>query len=272
VQVSSTAGGVLEPENALIPDGKLMAGEITSRLMKFGTAFRWLMDKRLASVPAAMFAQLYHWRNSLFVQQGSLDDLSSLTLVEKQATLYVAFLWTCNVDWCFQFLEGIGAMAALCQVCVEIWACGTMNPLLRHYSLRLVSGFCQVQPIYATIMADEGRAKMVSNAIRLTFSSWDVRALRHVLRIVVAALAFALKVPVLPRNCMLTVQDHLGKPDGSELHDLWKAGAPKRANRGDHHLFRPEFLEQLMFGANIQTVTAKRRVMLIHVFGLYGSR
>ena len=41
VQLSTNVGGVVDPEDALIPDAKLMAGEVVSRLMKFGEAFRW---------------------------------------------------------------------------------------------------------------------------------------------------------------------------------------------------------------------------------------
>jgi hypothetical protein len=186
----------------------------------------------------------------MFAQQGNLDDFASMTLLEKQATLYVSVLWTCHVEWCFQFMEGLGAMAALSHVFVEIWACKTMNPVLRHYALRLVSNFCQVHPIYASIMADESRAKLVAEAISLTFSIWDVRALRHVLRFTLAAIAFALQVPVLPRNNQITVRDFLGRPDGIELHEYWKAGAPKRADRGaDQHLFKTELLEKLVIWA-----------------------
>eukprot|EP00927_Polykrikos_kofoidii_P072534 TRINITY_DN68639_c0_g1_i1.p1 TRINITY_DN68639_c0_g1~~TRINITY_DN68639_c0_g1_i1.p1 ORF type:complete len:1218 (-),score=141.06 TRINITY_DN68639_c0_g1_i1:58-3609(-) len=242
------SGAVSEPEDALMPDAKVMAGAIMARLMTLKDAFTWITERRYAAIAASMFAQLHHWRNDVFDLQGSdcsLAVVSTVSLPERQATLYLALLWSFNVEWGFEHL-GLGSMATLSHVLLNIWARHT-NHVMRHYSMRILSTWSQVHPIYISIMADESRAALVEQAVHQTFGAWDVRSLRQILRIVIAALAFALRIPVVPESVKISIARCLLKPDGKPLNELIREGGALRADMlSNRHLMKPNFLMQLI--------------------------
>lgn len=234
-----------EPEAVLVPEAKLMAGNVTARLMAVGEAFRWVADRRQAATPEQMCSQLYHWRARLLAQQGDLNDLATVTLMERQATLYFSLLYVIHVEHGLKYI-GIGCMAAIAGVSLEVWARHN-NPLMRHYALRTLSGLWQVQPIYAYIMAKAHTAELVEAAVHQTLSSFDVRSLRRVLHLFVASLAFALEMATMTEYTRGSVASALRTPDGLELAELMRSGAAAKANlAAERHLLRPAFLRQLI--------------------------
>eukprot|EP00929_Paragymnodinium_shiwhaense_P112708 TRINITY_DN80975_c0_g1_i1.p1 TRINITY_DN80975_c0_g1~~TRINITY_DN80975_c0_g1_i1.p1 ORF type:complete len:3310 (+),score=790.33 TRINITY_DN80975_c0_g1_i1:1463-9931(+) len=237
--------GVVDPEDALLPEAKMFAGSICARLMRLSATFEWIKDKRVSSISQSMFAQLHHWRIHLFVLQGSLSVISSVTLMERQAMLYMTLLWVQNIDWGFENL-GIGQMATFAQLSLEIWA-RHGNPMLRHYALRMVSMWGQIHPVYCAMMAEESKAQMMEQAVHQTFGVWDVRALRHVLRILSASLAFALRLPVLPEAVVIETTRCCNKGDGKRLGKLMEEGGALRADSAAaRHLLKPSFLSQVI--------------------------
>lgn len=236
---------VMDPPEALVPDAKLMAGELTARLMSVKEAYQWVAEKRIAATSVSIFAQLYHWRTHLFTHQGSLSTLATVSVMERQATLYFALVYVLTVEWGFKNL-GLGSMGAIAELCQEIWA-RHANPLMRHYALRIFGQLIQVEPIYVYILNDSGRAQLMETAVHQTFGSWDIRALRQVLYILTASLAFTVHLPVLPAATNRLVARALQDPGAREQSELLRAGGALRAGyAAERHLLRPKFLTQII--------------------------
>eukprot|EP00928_Gymnodinium_smaydae_P099166 TRINITY_DN9391_c0_g1_i2.p1 TRINITY_DN9391_c0_g1~~TRINITY_DN9391_c0_g1_i2.p1 ORF type:complete len:2727 (-),score=688.67 TRINITY_DN9391_c0_g1_i2:97-8277(-) len=242
---SEEQADVMDPEDALLPEAKMMAGAITARLLTVPDGYNWVAATRVASTCVAMYAQLYHWKALLHVHQSAYPVLNTMTLMERQATLYLSMLWVLSLEWGFEYL-GIGNMATICSLCVDFWA-RHPNKMMRHYSLRSISMWFQVEPIYSFVMADPPQADLVSKAVDQTFSAWDVRALRHMLRILCAALAFALKIPVMPKSAEITISRAVERPGAKYLSELMKDGAALRASyAAEKYLLRPKFLADII--------------------------
>eukprot|EP00930_Biecheleria_cincta_P042926 TRINITY_DN29538_c0_g1_i1.p1 TRINITY_DN29538_c0_g1~~TRINITY_DN29538_c0_g1_i1.p1 ORF type:complete len:5332 (-),score=1004.55 TRINITY_DN29538_c0_g1_i1:66-16061(-) len=233
-------------ETKHLPDAKMLAGRVTSLLLSLPDAYKYIQDRRAAGESVAMLSQLHHWRDAVFDQQGSVAVLSSVTLLERQATLYLAMLSCQTIDWCFENL-GLAHMDVFCSMFLKMWGLHP-NVVLKHHALRLVSAFCQIATVYASLVQDNSNAELVSDAIHRTFGIWDVRELRHVMRLVIAALCHALNVPTTSELFSTLVARSLQrKADCAKLVEVLRNGATARSNaNASKHILKAAHLSQVL--------------------------
>jgi len=244
--VGDQAQAPAETSDALpLPEAKMIAGAITSRIMHTPDTYRCVQQPRFAHQSVAMFAQVHNWRILIFEQQGSMSVVSTVPLFERCSTLYLALLSVTTLDWLIEQL-GLGHMAVLAHLFLQIWSTHA-NIVMQHHSLRLFCSFCQVHVLYASVLAHTPNAEVLRQAVHRMWGKWDVRELRHVLRLLVAALAFALGLPVLHDHLATSVRLALAKPDAFSLSEILRQGGILRANQAAaEHLLLTGFLKQML--------------------------
>merc|ERR1719183_1478228 len=126
---------------------------------------------------------------------GSVSVVASVHLEERCASLFMYMLSSLNLDWMVNFF-GVGIMEVLSLLTLDMWH-RHPNVVIQHHALRLFGTFCQVHPLYCAVFAEETKASRVREAVHRMFGQHDIRELRHVLRVLMAALSFALNVPTL---------------------------------------------------------------------------
>lgn len=226
-------------------EAKMYAGAIASGMLVHQEAYRFIRERRMAFYPEAMFLTLHHWRTELVVNQGSVPVLQTVGLIERCAALFTDLLSTVSIEWCIENL-GLGHMDVYAGMFLEFWS-EHVNPVLKHHSLRIFSAFCQLHPLYASCLADPVKSRWVKDGVHRTFGHWDVRELRHLMRIQVAALAFALGVSVTPEHVNITVNRALECEGCEGLKAKMDGGAAVSANiSASKYLILVKYLAQIL--------------------------
>eukprot|EP00931_Biecheleriopsis_adriatica_P096456 TRINITY_DN7010_c0_g1_i1.p1 TRINITY_DN7010_c0_g1~~TRINITY_DN7010_c0_g1_i1.p1 ORF type:complete len:5389 (-),score=1202.56 TRINITY_DN7010_c0_g1_i1:94-16260(-) len=233
-------------ETFVLTDAKMLAGAVISRLLFLPDAYKYVQERRASKNSVAMYSQLHHWRNAVFDQQGSVAVLPTVTLLERCATLYVAMISCQTVDWCFENM-GLAHMDIFTPIMLKLWSLHP-NPTLKHHALRIFSGFCQIHTLYSSVLQSHAWAEQVGNAIHRTFGIWDVRELRHVMRLMIASLSHALNIPTMSELFGTLVARSLArKADCKKLVEVLRNGAAPRATQNAaKHVLRANYLTQVL--------------------------
>lgn len=233
-------------ETLTLQEAKLLAGAVASRLLSLPDAYKYIQDRRARVHALGMFSQIHHWSDAVFEQQGSIAELSTVTLLERQSTLYMAMLSCETLDWCLENL-GLGQMDVFTPIWLRLWA-SHPNVVIKHHAMRLFSNFCQVHCLFASVLQAESRAKLANEAIHRTFGFWDVRELRHLLRLMVAVLCHVLSIPTCNVHFSALVARMLArKLDCPKLAETLRLGAAPRASSfASKYMFRTGYLQQIL--------------------------
>lgn len=233
-------------ETRVLSEAKMIAAAVATWLLQHPEAYRWFSQRRVMHYAIGMFSQLHHWRTAVMEQQGSLSVLATVGLLERFATFYMAVLSSLTVEWCLENV-GLAQMGALLPVFLEMWS-RHANAVVKHHALRIFSNYCQVHVLYVSILSSEPQAEVLASAMHRTFGSWEVRDLRHIIRLLVAALAHALVIPVMPEHVSTTVVQALRqKSDCAALLALLQEGGALRADSAaSRHLLLAKFLSQVL--------------------------
>ncbi|CAE8638442.1 unnamed protein product, partial [Polarella glacialis] len=233
-------------EIQVLQDAKMLAGAVVTQLLALSDTYRYIQDRRALAHATGMFAQLHHWRRAVFDQQGSLSVLSTVTLLERVATLYMSLLSSLTVDWCFENL-GLQRMDVFSPVFLEMWGLHS-NIVLKHHALRLFSSYCQVHPLYASVMNTQSNAEQLAVAINRTFGQWDVRELRHLIRLLIASFCHALGISAMTDIfSQLAARELQRNPDCAQLAQVIREGAIARSNsNAARFLIRVSYIQQVL--------------------------
>lgn len=232
-------------EALLLPEARLIAGGVAAWLMQHVEAYKWFNTRRVRQYAIAMFSQLHHWRTVMMEQQGSISVVSTVSHLERYASLYVTLLSPLTVDWCLEML-GVGHMAILLPIFLDLWS-RHANVVLKHHGLRMFSSFCQVHSLYASVFSETRLAEVASSAIHRIFGHWDARELRHVLRLLIASFGHALLIPVLPTHVSETVVRTIKDQSScARLREMLSDGGLMRADMAAaKHILLPKYFSQV---------------------------
>ncbi|CAE7560880.1 unnamed protein product [Symbiodinium sp. CCMP2456] len=233
-------------ETLFLPEAKILAGAAIARLLCLPDAYRYIQDRRAAKHSVSMFSQLHHWRDAVFDEQGTVAVLQSVSLLERCASLYLAMVSGHTLDWCFDFL-GLAHMDVFLPIMLRMWA-DHPNPILRHHGLRLFGSLCQVHCLFSSTLQAEARARQLSHAIHRTFGIWDVRELRHMLRLMVAVMCHVLFISTTNVHFAAIVERTLArKVECPQLAETLRNGAAARASSNtSKYVTRAGFLTQML--------------------------
>eukprot|EP00437_Effrenium_voratum_P024126 CAMPEP_0181406206 /NCGR_PEP_ID=MMETSP1110-20121109/5153_1 /TAXON_ID=174948 /ORGANISM="Symbiodinium sp., Strain CCMP421" /LENGTH=1066 /DNA_ID=CAMNT_0023528613 /DNA_START=57 /DNA_END=3258 /DNA_ORIENTATION=+ len=233
-------------ETLFLPEAKILAGAAIARLLCLPDAYRYIQDRRAAKHSVSMFSQLHHWRDAVFDEQGTVAVLQSVSLLERCASLYLAMVSGHTLDWCFDFL-GLAHMDVFLPIMLRMWA-DHPNPILRHHGLRLFGSLCQVHCLFSSTLQAEARARQLSHAIHRTFGIWDVRELRHMLRLMVAIMCHVLFISTTNVHFAAIVERTLArKVECPQLAETLRNGAAARASSNtSKYVTRAGFLTQIL--------------------------
>jgi len=233
-------------EALLLPEARLIAGGVATWLMQHAEAYSWFTARRVRHYALAMFSQLHHWRTTMMDQQGSISVVATVSLLERYASLYMTLVSPLTVDWCLEHL-GVGHMAVLLPVFLDVWS-RHANVVMKHHGLRLFSSYCQVHSLYASVLSDTSLAEVVSSSVHRVLGHWDVRELRHIMRLLIASLGHALLIPIMPTHVSDTVVRTIkAQPDCAALREMLSTGGLLRADMAAaRHLLLPKYFSQVM--------------------------
>jgi hypothetical protein len=217
------------PEPTLY-EHKMLAGTTAARLTHTPEVFKKVEEKKFAHQTMAMFIHLHHFGPLLFDsgRTGTIGLVSSVCLEERCVSLYMYLLSNLSLNWMVTNM-GIGMMEVLNLLILRIWN-RHPNTLMAHHALRLFASFCMAHPLYCSVFAQEEQAKYVKEAVHRTFGQWDVRELRHVLRLTMGALAFALGIPTLPDFVNGSVAKSLKSPEAANVTKILEEGGEMNSN------------------------------------------
>jgi len=233
------------PEVLAIPDQKMLAGSVTVRLMQLEETYEFYKEQKAVDLTIGMLAQLHNWRAGMFDQQGSISVLTTVGLLERSAALYSALVSGLTIEWHLDKL-GLRNMEVLCSFLLDVW-CRHPNSVLKHHALRLVSLFCQLHVLFVSVMAFEPKAVMLSEAVHRILGIWDVRELRHAIRLMVAGLSHALGIPAMPERISVLVARGLKTPETGSLREVLQKGGVLRTNQlANRHLLLPRFVTSMI--------------------------
>lgn len=233
-------------ETQFLLEAKILAGGVASRLLSLPDAYKYIQDRRARAHSIGMFSQIHHWSDAVFEKQGSIAELSTVTLLERCSALYIAMLSCQTLDWCLENL-GLGQMDVFTHITLRMWALHP-NPVIRHHAMRLFSNFCQVHCLFASVLQAESSAKLANQAIHRTFGFWDVRELRHLLRLLVGVLCHVLSIPTCNVHFGALVARMLArKLDCPKLAETLRNGAaPRASSHASKYMFRTGFMSQIL--------------------------
>ncbi|CAJ1411292.1 unnamed protein product [Effrenium voratum] len=233
-------------ETLFMQEAKMLAGGVASRLLSLPESYKYLQDRRARAHSVGMFSQLHHWSEAVFEQQGSVAELSTVTLLERCSALYMAMVSCHTLDWCLDNL-GLGLMDVFLPIMLRMWALHP-NPVLKHHAMRVFGNFCQVHCLFSSVLQSEKRAELASQAIHRTFGIWDVRELRHLLRLMVAVLCHVLCIPTTNVHFGALVARMLArKLDCPKLAETLRNGAaPRASSHASKYMFRSSFITQIL--------------------------
>jgi len=231
-------------ETRHLSDGKMLSGAVISKLLSIPDSYKYIQDRRAVKDSVAMFSQLHHWQNAVFEQMGSVAVLQSVTLLERCASLYMAMLSSQTVDWAFENM-GLAKMDTFTQITLRIWGLHP-NIVMKHHALRMFSSLCQVHTLYSSVVQNPTQAELIDQAIHRAFGVVDVRELRHLLRLLIAAFCHALNIPTMSELFGTLVARSLQrKADCAGLVEVLRNGAVPRAHlHASKHLLKASYISQ----------------------------
>jgi hypothetical protein len=216
------------PEPTL-QEHKMLAGTTAVTLTHIPEAFKKVEEKKFTHQTIAMFAHLHHWSPLLFDRAGSVSVVSSVRLEERCAALYIYLVSNLNLNWMVTNI-GVGPMEVLSLLMLDFWH-RHPNTIIQHHSLRLFGTFCMVHPLYCCVFGIEEKANLVKEAVHRMFGQHDVRELRHVLRLLMAGLAYALGFPTLPEYVSVSCNKSLKADDAAAVRQTMQEGGKWNSNQ-----------------------------------------
>jgi len=211
-----------------LPFVKMLAGETISRLLWVREAYENIKEKRFANQTSAIFSQIFSWWGILFDHQGSISVESTVGLLERMATLFLSLVSCVHVEWMISHL-GLGRMNVLRLMFVDFWRCHS-NPILQHHSLRLFVTALQVHPLYVCVFSEEAEAKAVIEGVYRTMGRWDVRELRHVIRLLAATLAHTLEIDTVSLGLRGIIASAMKQEETAAIRKVHDGGGRLRAD------------------------------------------
>merc|ERR1719313_2593614 len=209
----------------------MIAGTTATALTHTADIFKKVEEKKYAHQTVAMMVYLHHMSPKLMDRSatGSVSVVASVHLEERMASLFTYVLSNLNLDWMVSFM-GLGIMEVMSLQMLDMWH-RHPNTVIQHHSLRLFGTLCQVHPLYCAVFADDIKAARVREAVHRMFGQWDVRELRHVLRLLMAALCYALDIPTLPAYIWSGVAKSLKAPDAAAIRKAMAEGGKKSSDQ-----------------------------------------
>jgi hypothetical protein len=214
------------PEPSLY-EHKMLAGTTAARLTHIPDVFKKMEEKKFAHQTISMFVHLHHLSPMLLDVRSRGGGRPRLE--ERSATLYMYLLSNLNLNWMVTNM-GVGTMEVLCQFVLDMWH-RHPSSVMQHHALRLFGTFCMVHQLYCSVFGSEEKASIAREAVYRMFGQWDVRELRHILRLLTASASYALGIPTIPDYVTRDVEKSVASEDGTAVRKVMQEGGAMNANQ-----------------------------------------